>query len=63
MAAAFLADTWLATADAVARIQADIVQVLFPPSRRVSQRRLYYVFLAVLTVVTCLTMLPRRRVR
>ena len=33
------------------------MQVLFPASRRVSQRRLYYIFLAVLTVVTCLTML------
>lgn len=57
VAAAFLADTWLATADAVSRMQADIVHVLFPRSRRFSLRTLYYVFLALLTVITSLTML------
>jgi hypothetical protein len=57
VAAAFLADTWLATADAVARMQADIVQIVFPRTKTIAQRKLYYVFFCVLTVVTCLTML------
>jgi hypothetical protein len=57
VAAAFLADTWLATADAVARTQADIVHVLFPASRRHSQRRWYFFFICILTAVTGLTML------
>ena len=57
VAAAFLTDTWLATADAVSRIQADIVHVLFPKARRYEMRYLYYVFLGVLTIVTSLTML------
>jgi len=60
VAAAFLADTWLVTADAVARIHADIVQTLFPASRRYSQRRWYYLFIVVLTAVTCLTMLAQQ---
>jgi hypothetical protein len=57
VAAAFLADTWLVTVDAVSRMQADIVHILFPGTRRWAARHLYYVFLALLTVVTCLTML------
>ncbi len=57
VAAAFLADTWLVTVDAVARIQADIVQILFPGARRWSQRRWYFLFICVLTAVTGLTML------
>ncbi|SMF95431.1 hypothetical protein SAMN02949497_2794 [Methylomagnum ishizawai] len=57
VAAAFLADTWLATADAVSRMQADIVHVLFPRSRRWSLRVWYYGFLGLMTLVTCLTML------
>lgn len=57
VAAAFLADTWLATADAVARMQADIVQIVFPRTQKIAQRKLYYAFFAVLTVITSLTML------
>lgn len=57
VAAAFLADTWLATADAVARLQTDILNILFPASRRLSARQWYYLFIAALTVITCLTML------
>ena len=57
VAAAFLTDTWLATADAVSRIQADIVHVLFPKTRRYEMRYLYYVFLGLLTLITSLTML------
>lgn len=57
VAAAFLSDTWLATADAVSRIQADIVYTFFPKSRRFEVRQWYYLFLGVLTVITSLTML------
>ncbi len=57
VAAAFLADTWLVTADGVSRMQADVVQIVFPGSRRHSQRSWYYLFLGLLTVVTGFTML------
>jgi hypothetical protein len=56
VAAAFLTDTWLATADAVSRIQTDIIMTLFPSSRKVPARRWYYLFLALLTVITSFTM-------
>lgn len=56
VAAAFLTDTWLATVDAVSRMQADIVHSLFPSSRRFEARHWYYFFLALLTVITSLTM-------
>ena len=57
VAAAFLTDTWLATVDAVSRIQADIVQILFPGSRKWHARAWYYLFLILLTAVTSITML------
>jgi len=57
VAAAFLADTWLVTVDAVSRQQADILHILFPRSRRYAARHLYYFFIGLLTIVTCLTML------
>jgi hypothetical protein len=57
VAAAFLADTWLVTADAVARLQTDILHIVFPRTRSLAARHLYYVFIALLTVITCLTML------
>jgi hypothetical protein len=57
VAAAFLTDTWLATADGVSRMQADIVQTLFPSSHRLELRQWYFIFLGLLTVVTCFTML------
>ncbi len=56
VAAAFLADTWLATVDAVSRIHTDVVQSLFPETRRRSARWWYYCFLGLLTVVTTVTM-------
>ena len=56
VAASFLTDTWLATADAVSRIQTDIVMTLFPKTRQLSARRWYYIFLGVLTVITSFTM-------
>ncbi len=57
VAGAFLADTWLVTADAVARTQADILHILFPAMRRYTQQKLYYVFVCVLTLITGVTML------
>ena len=56
IAAAFLTDTWLATADAVSRIQTDIVLTLFPKTRCWPARKWYYVFLGLLTATTSLTM-------
>jgi hypothetical protein len=56
VAAAFLADTWLVTADAVSRTQADIVQTLFPKASRFSVRQWYFGFFAVLTMITGFTM-------
>ncbi len=56
VAAAFLTDTWLATADAVSRIQTDIVMTLFPKSRALPARKWYYVFLGLLTAITSFTM-------
>jgi hypothetical protein len=38
-------------------MQADIIHVLFPNSRRLSLRVWYYVFLGLMTLITCLTML------
>jgi len=57
VAAAFLADTWLATADGVSRMQADVVHTLFPASRRVPLRTWYFGVLILLAVVTGFTML------
>lgn len=57
VAAAFLADTWLVTADGVSRMQADVVHILFPGSRRRALRHWYYLFFGLLTVVTGFTML------
>jgi hypothetical protein len=57
VAAAFLADTWLATADGVSRMQADVVHTVFPGSRRYPLRSWYFGVLGLLTVVTGCTML------
>ena len=40
----------------MSRIQTDIVLTLFPKSRNWPARRWYYIFLAVLTLITSLTM-------
>lgn len=56
VAAAFLADTWLATADAVSRTQADIIHTLFPKARAKSLRTWYLQVFALLTVITGFTM-------
>ena len=57
VAAAFLTDGWLATADGVSRMQADVLHILFPGSRRVPLRYWYFAFLGLLTAVTGFTML------
>jgi hypothetical protein len=57
VAAAFLSDTWMATADAVARIHTDCLLSFFPAARRWSVRRWYFICLVAGTVVTCITML------
>jgi hypothetical protein len=56
VAAAFLSDTWMATADAVARIHTDCLLSFFPQLRHLSVRQLYFTCLVVLTAVTALTM-------
>jgi hypothetical protein len=56
VAAAFLADTWLTTADGVARVHAEMVQQYVPKARRKSPRWWYYFFLILLTAVTGATM-------
>jgi hypothetical protein len=56
IAAAFLADTWLATADAVSRTQADIIHTLFPKARAYTMKNWYFAIFALLTVITSFTM-------
>jgi hypothetical protein len=56
IAAAFLADTWLATADAVSRTQADIIHTLFPKARTYTMKRWYFSVFSLLTVITSFTM-------
>jgi hypothetical protein len=56
VAAAFLSDTWLATADAVSRIHTDCLYAFFPKSQTVSPRAWYLIFLLLLTAVTAATM-------
>ncbi len=56
IAAAFLADTWLATSDAVSRTQADIIHTLFPKARKYVMRQWYLAVFALLTVITGFTM-------
>ncbi len=57
VAAAFLTDTWLATADGVSRMQADVITTLFPGAARQGLRRWYWICFGALTAITCLTML------
>jgi hypothetical protein len=57
VAAAFLADTWLATVDAVSRIHTDCVYAFFPKARKLPVRSWYLIFLFLLTAVTSATVL------
>ncbi len=56
VAAAFLADTWIATADSVARTHTDCSRLLSAWFRSLSTRRLYGIYFALLTVLTSVTM-------
>src|SRR5688572_3404032 len=57
VAAAFLADTWLATVDAVAHTHTEMTRVFLKIAReRWSYRRIYFGWLIALTVITCGTM-------
>jgi hypothetical protein len=56
IAGAFLADTWLATVDSVARIQLDAVAALWPSFASRDQRLWYRRIVLLLAVVTSVTM-------
>jgi Mn2+/Fe2+ NRAMP family transporter len=56
VAAAFLGDTWLSTADAVARVNTDVIRTLLPGARRKTESRWYRTFFLILTAITCATM-------
>jgi hypothetical protein len=56
VAASFLADTWLATLDAVSRAYAENLHAFFPRARKRSLTFWYYASLIALTAVTSLTM-------
>jgi hypothetical protein len=56
IAAAFLADTWLATADALSRTQADIAHIVSPKLRAQPLKKLYLSIFALLVVITSFTM-------
>jgi hypothetical protein len=55
VAAAFLSDTWLATADAVSRIHTDCVYGFFPKAHKFAHRKWYLFFLLLLTAITSVT--------
>jgi hypothetical protein len=56
IAGAFLADTWLATADCVSRIHLDALGALWPRLADMDQRPWYYGMVALLALITSLTM-------
>ncbi|MQA05254.1 MAG: hypothetical protein GEV07_21860 [Streptosporangiales bacterium] len=56
VAACFLADTWLATTDAVARMHADYFISNSARVRRWGFRKAYYVFVAILVVISLATL-------
>ncbi|MEO0531322.1 MAG: Nramp family divalent metal transporter [Planctomycetota bacterium] len=56
IAATFLADTWLATADCVARIHLDALGQMFPVIRTHDSRRWYYGLVLAGAVITSVTM-------
>jgi hypothetical protein len=57
VAAAFLADTWLGTVDAVAHTHTEMTRAFVPKAaERWTYRAMYYGWVVVLTVVTCVTM-------
>lgn len=56
IAAAFLADTWLGITDASSRMHADFFLATFDWAKKRSFRWWYYLFVAILTVISCTTM-------
>ena len=56
IAAAFLADTWLATADCVSRVHLDAITALFPAVARHDIRPWYYGLVLAGTAITSVTM-------
>lgn len=56
VAAAFLADTWMATVDAVARVQKDLTVSLIPKASRKPERFWYFFYLFLFTGITLITM-------
>jgi hypothetical protein len=56
VAAAFLSDTWLATLDAVARIQTDLTYHIVPAARNRPFRWWYYFYIGLFTAITLATM-------
>lgn len=57
VAAAFLADSWLGITDAVSRMHADYFFSSYAWAQRLTFRTWYYIFVAILTVISCTTML------
>lgn len=57
VAAAFLADSWLGIADAVSRMHADYFFSTFAWAKKLHFRTWYYIFVGILTVISCTTML------
>jgi len=56
VAAAFLCDTWLSTADAVARVHIEMIRFFFLRGRAIDEQRAYRIMIVVLTAVTVATM-------
>jgi Mn2+/Fe2+ NRAMP family transporter len=56
ISAAFLCDTWLSTADAVARVHIEMLRFYFVRNRVVDERRWYRIMILILTGITGLTM-------
>lgn len=56
IAAAFLCDTWLSTADAVARVHLDMIRFYFFRNEAIDERRWYRVLILILTGITGMTM-------
>lgn len=56
VAAAFLCDTWLSTADAVARVHIEMIRFFFLRGRAIDETRAYRGMIVLLTAVTVATM-------
>ena len=50
--ALFLIDTWMATADTVAKINTDLTSYFF----KVDEKKSYRIFLTIITLITCITL-------